>query len=93
PDSQYQNAIATIPSGGTLYVFSDGVYEFPDHGGQIWGLSAFKSVIQQVQTEQLPLDALLQQLRRSCASPKFMDDLSLLRVSFNGAKQSNAETP
>lgn len=84
-DSQYQNAIAPITPDSTLFLFSDGVYEFPDRDGKIWGLAAFQSLIQNAQRQQLPLDALLQCLRMSCAAPKFMDDLSLLRVSFNPA--------
>ena len=82
-ESHYQNAIASVGSGSTLYLFSDGVYEFPDLEGNIWGLDAFQSFLQVAQQEQLPLDLMLQRLKDSCASPKFIDDLSLLRVRFN----------
>ena len=83
PESSYQNAIASIPPDSTLYVFSDGAYEFLGTDGQIWGLTAFQNLIQQAQQHQLPLDALLQRLKSNCASSNFMDDLSLLRVHFN----------
>ena len=83
PDSTYQNAIAKIQPESTLYLFSDGVYEFPGMDGQIWGLNSFQSLLQHLQQQQLPLDAVLQHIKHHCALPNFNDDLSLLRVNFN----------
>ncbi|MCM1983403.1 SpoIIE family protein phosphatase [Lyngbya confervoides] len=75
----YCNACQGVDSGDTLYLFSDGIYEFPDAQGNIWGLDQFQQLIQQ---QPLSLDRLLQQLRSRCAAPTFTDDLSLLRVRF-----------
>ena len=82
-DSHYQNATVSVSSDNTLYLFSDGVYEFPDIQGKIWGLDAFQLFLQTAQKEQLPLDLMLTRLKDSSASRKFMDDLSLLQVRFN----------
>lgn len=81
-ESPYQNATVSVAPGSTLYVFSDGVYEFPDSDGKIWGLEAFQAFLIKAQQDQLPLDLMLKRLKHSCGSQKFMDDLSLLQVRF-----------
>lgn len=82
-ESHYQSAQVKVTEDTTLYIFSDGVYEFPDANGHIWGLKAFQSLIKQAQQQGLALDSLVQRLKTKCVARKFMDDLSLLKVSFH----------
>lgn len=71
-----------IPSGGTLYIFSDGIYEaLGQDQDQLWGLEAFVHLLKEHQHEN-SLDRILESVRLHSASPTFSDDLSLLQVSF-----------
>ncbi len=84
PNPAYHSQTHHISGPSTLYLFSDGIYEFPDHNGKIWGLSAFQSYLYQAQRQFLPLDTVLQQLQHQNTHPQFIDDLSILQITFHG---------
>lgn len=85
PNPTYQSQTRAISGQSTLYLFSDGTYEFPDHSGKIWGLGAFQAYLYQAQQQSLPLDTLLLQLQHHNTAHQFIDDLSILKVTFTGA--------
>ena len=87
-ESHYHSAQVQLHEDMTLYLFSDGVYEFPDANGEIWGINAFQSLVQQAQQQGLALDSLVQNLKTNCSERKFIDDLSLLKVSFHSPASS-----
>lgn len=79
-DAQFTSDRCTVPLGGTLYVFSDGVYELTTSAG--WGLDAFVDLLAQ-QPEPADLDDLLQQIQQLNQVDTFADDLSILRIAFD----------
>jgi sigma-B regulation protein RsbU (phosphoserine phosphatase) len=71
----------TIPDSGTLYVFSDGIYELNPLAETNWGLDNFITLLTHFDA-QLDLDCILQQVRQTNIVETFNDDVSLLRVQF-----------
>ncbi len=84
PDTRFVNQRCTIEGAGTLYVFSDGVYEIMKHDGKIWGLDAFvQELVSDRETiEKTGLDHIVNRVNALNLTDSLDDDLSLLRVRF-----------
>jgi sigma-B regulation protein RsbU (phosphoserine phosphatase) len=78
PEASYQQADCEVPKGSILYLFSDGIYDFPLSTGATCGLEGFTTLVQASQS--LPLDDLLALLREHSVDHQFMDDLSLMQI-------------
>jgi phosphoserine phosphatase RsbU/P len=85
-ESSYRSDRSSIPPGSTLYIFSDGVYDFNYDTGQEtdtqkWGLDQFVAFLSHTDPS-LDLDTLLQTVQQFHHLGTFDDDLSLLKVRF-----------
>jgi serine phosphatase RsbU (regulator of sigma subunit) len=83
PDSAYQNQRATVPGGGTVYLFSDGVFEIVTSDQQRWSLSDFLPLLVEPAVAGSPdVERLYQAVRRAAGPGPLDDDFSLMAVTF-----------
>jgi len=81
PYASFTSAQCLIPEAGTLYVFSDGIYELNPATQADWGLEDWINLVLQTD-DQLSLDQILQQVQVVNANQNFNDDVSLLKIQF-----------
>lgn len=82
PDVAFTSDRCLIPSNGTLYIFSDGVYELnPLEQHDTWGLDEFVALLPQLDPHLDP-DSILQQIQQVSGATTLNDDVSLLKVRF-----------
>lgn len=82
PDVVFTSDRCIIPDGGTLYVFSDGVYELnPLVDQSTWGLNDFIDLLTQLDSDLGP-DCILQKVQQIGMTSTFNDDASLLQILF-----------
>jgi phosphoserine phosphatase RsbU/P len=81
PDLTFTCERCAIPNNGTLYVFSDGVYELNPLEHHAWNLDDFINLLTQLDPSLSP-DGILQQVQQSNAVDTFNDDVSLLKIQF-----------
>lgn len=84
PEVCFTSAQCSVPASGTLYVFSDGIYELNPAAQALWGLEDWIALLKQADG-QLDLDEILQQVQTANATQQFNDDVSLLKVQFDGS--------
>lgn len=83
PDASYTTESATIPSGGRLYVFSDGTFEFTQPNGRMMDLASFVEMLSQLPVNDSErLDQLLEKTREMQGATGFNDDFSLVELEF-----------
>jgi sigma-B regulation protein RsbU (phosphoserine phosphatase) len=82
PDITFSFERCTIPEQGTLYIFSDGVYELNPLAENAWGLDDFIQLLTQLDGQLQP-DAILEQVRLTNIAQTFNDDASLLKIQFS----------
>ena len=83
PEASFTSAQCLIPEAGTLYIFSDGIYELNPATQADWGLEDWINLLMQMDA-QLDLDQILQQVQVVNANQNFNDDVSLLKIQFRG---------
>jgi len=83
PEASFTSAQCLIPEAGTLYIFSDGIYELNPATQADWGLEDWINLLTQMDA-QLDLDQILQQVQVVNANQNFNDDVSLLKIQFGG---------
>lgn len=83
PDVTYVDNSCVVEKLSSLYIFSDGVYEIPQPGGEIWGMDNFINLILEYHKYgYFHLDKILNYVQDlNCGNP-FSDDFSLLKVIF-----------
>ena len=81
PEVRFTSAQCIIPAAGTLYIFSDGIYELNPAAQTFWGLEDWISLLSEADG-QLDLDQILQRVQSANATQHFNDDVSLLKVQF-----------
>ena len=82
-DSQYRSQICEIPSGSTLFIFSDGIYEIMQSDGTPWSLNEFIEILTKLhRTGDDTLDGIFQMVQSFTGIHQFEDDCSLLQVKF-----------
>jgi sigma-B regulation protein RsbU (phosphoserine phosphatase) len=82
-DTEYRSQTQRIEPNCNLYIFSDGVYELYQAGGQIWGLPKFIDLLIELHQKTQPdLGQILQILRGVNGQEDFQDDVSLIKISF-----------
>ena len=84
PDFPFDVQQCEIPSGSSLYIFSDGVYEIPvGNNNAIWGLDAWTALLKHHKGTKHPtLKPLLDEARRINGRDILEDDFSVLEVNF-----------
>ena len=87
PDALYQKLDIWVPKVSRLFLFSDGIYEFPAGEGRILGLEAFIQLLERTASEvprgDASVEPILEKLGRLSAANHFQDDISLLEVRFD----------
>ncbi|MGK7922828.1 MAG: PP2C family protein-serine/threonine phosphatase [Trichodesmium sp.] len=84
PEATYIDNSCVVEKSNALYIFSDGVYEIPQSGGNIWGIDNFINLILEYnQNGSCHLDKILDYVRELNGSQVFSDDFSLLKVVFD----------
>ncbi len=83
PEADFTSAQCIVPESGTLYIYSDGIYELNPSAQTAWGLEDWLQLLTQSDGS-LSLDQLLQQVQTVNASHSFNDDVSLLKIQFGG---------
>lgn len=81
-DSSYISERQDISINSTLYIFSDGIYDFNQIDIEMWGLDSFIDLLTH-ENEATNLDHILDVVRRVNHIDTFDDDLSLLKINFN----------
>ncbi len=83
PEATYTDDSCLVEKSSSLYIFSDGVYEIPQPGGDIWGIDNFINLILEYNQHGFcHLDKILDYVRKLNGSNVFSDDFSLLKVVF-----------
>lgn len=80
PDVEYESQSTMIVPGSTLYVFSDGIYDFLTQDGTAWGLESFGALLAEDPECHRTLEHIVQSARTYNRDQNFDDDLSLLRI-------------
>jgi phosphoserine phosphatase RsbU/P len=81
-DSGYISERQDIPINSTLYIFSDGIYDFNRIDMDIWGFDPFIDLLTH-ENEATNLDHILDIVRQINHIDTFDDDLSLLKINFS----------
>jgi sigma-B regulation protein RsbU (phosphoserine phosphatase) len=83
PDITYQQDVHHVDYGGSLYLFSDGVYEITRKDGSLWRLAEFESFLANPHTqEHEAIDSLYYQTLSINKGEAFEDDYTILKVDF-----------
>ena len=85
PEARYDKEKVAVPRGSSLYVFSDGIYEFRANDGTIFGIDRFERLLVGLASgrEESPaLKRILECARAECSTERFPDDVSLLEARF-----------
>jgi len=83
PDVVYDDAVCSIQSPSSLFLFSDGIYEICQADGEMWGLDQFTEELKHYQ--QIPdrnLDWIVSRARAVNTNAYFDDDVSLMQIDF-----------
>ncbi len=84
PGKTYRCESIIVPPGGTIYLFSDGVFEIVTNDGAQWGLSDFLPLLLQPPTPGLTESERLYRAVRGVARPGGLDDdFSLVVMTFD----------
>ncbi len=87
PDALYQKLDIRVPRNSRLFLFSDGIYEFPTAEGRILGLEAFIQMLERtasdVPRDRACVEPVLERLSQFSVTDHFQDDVSLLEVRFD----------
>ncbi len=82
-DAPYQSAIATVPDGAKLFLYTDGAYEFPIAGDDTGTLADFvQAVASSAGMETGECAYLRTRAAALCTEPDFPDDFTIVRARF-----------
>jgi len=86
PDADYENMSIQIPRNSRLFLFSDGIYEFPAQDGEIFGLEAFVQLLEKTAVSasetMMSVGEIIARVKEQGRVGRFEDDVSLLEFSF-----------
>ncbi len=87
PDTEFESVTCTVPSGSTLYLFSDGMYEVGQHNGHCaWGMEEFvEALVSAYQYDAAHGAIAVVETVKQVAGKhleRLEDDMSLLQVHF-----------
>lgn len=82
-DADFQNATCQVEEFNQLFVFSDGVFEIPKLDGSMMNLQEFIHLLLKTpRKKESQLNDIVQLIQNIQGSTTFVDDFSLLQVSF-----------
>lgn len=81
-ETNYTSERQEIPPHSTLYIFSDGIYDFNQADMNAWGLNHFINLLTH-SSQDTDLDQILNTVREQNQINTFDDDLSLLKLGFS----------
>jgi serine phosphatase RsbU (regulator of sigma subunit) len=83
PDVTYMKSVHLVKDIGTLYIYSDGVYEVEKEDGSMWQLAEFVDFMKsEKQTGREQLENLYQYVQSINIKDGFEDDFTILAVTF-----------
>ncbi|HEY9808372.1 MAG TPA: SpoIIE family protein phosphatase [Halomicronema sp.] len=83
PNVNYTNAECEVAPGSSLYIFSDGIYEFEHPDGVVWSFDIFINWLQSRSLEkEITLNEFLTEVQNDNTKETFDDDVSWLQISF-----------
>lgn len=84
PEAEYVDEVFPVNPHSLLYIFSDGIYEFHQSDGTIWGLDNFIEFLKDNDSKLSdPLDRLLERIKQVNLHDFFDDDLSIMQITFD----------
>jgi sigma-B regulation protein RsbU (phosphoserine phosphatase) len=82
PDVTYTSQSMTITPGSSLYIFSDGIYDFLTVEGDAWSIESFGALLAEDPSCDRSLHDIVQCASKYNRDVTFDDDLSLLRLQI-----------
>ncbi|NOK70978.1 MAG: GAF domain [Chloroflexi bacterium AL-N10] len=84
PNLEFEEHLFEIPSGSTMYIFSDGIYEIYLENNNIWGIDALIELISQEYqlNKNIELSQLIEKIKDITKTQVFNDDVSILQIHF-----------
>ena len=84
PGMGFKEASITVPSGATIYLFSDGVFEIVDRAGRQWGFADFQRLVLAPQASDMgETERLFHAVREAASAGPLEDDFSLVVAHFD----------
>jgi sigma-B regulation protein RsbU (phosphoserine phosphatase) len=84
PDVNYHEQTCEIDTSSRLYLFSDGAYEIPQDGDNIWGFNALIDTFIRLPSDRgSRIENILTCVKAAANNRPFEDDLSLLEIEFH----------
>lgn len=81
--AQFKAETHQINDKSSLFLFSDGAYEIHKNGGGMMNFDEFKEiVISSARSQSKEIDFIYERIKKISAQTNFIDDFSLLQVSF-----------
>jgi sigma-B regulation protein RsbU (phosphoserine phosphatase) len=82
-DLPYDTSAVEVGPYGRLYVYSDGVFEIAQAGGEMWTINEFIDYLAALPpADESPIDRLLAHARRLQGSDVLGDDFSMVEIAF-----------
>jgi phosphoserine phosphatase RsbU/P len=82
PETEFKNSYHTITEPSSLYLFSDGVYEFSLETGKNWRIEEFIQLVTERCHGTMSTEQIIQKVRAKIGSGEFEDDCSLIRAQM-----------
>jgi phosphoserine phosphatase RsbU/P len=84
PEANFSNASCQVEEYNQFYLFSDGVYEVTQDNGTMLDYQDFVDLIAKMERQgKIPLDEMVHLMQNLQHKPLFVDDFSLLQITFN----------
>jgi len=81
-EAEYSSRSQIIADGNTLYIFSDGIYDFIGKDGLPWGLNSLAHLLIDPAIQSFNLETIVTTIIQLQDLTTFADDLSILRLKF-----------
>lgn len=82
-DADYESAATSVDAGSRLYVFSDGAFEIRNRDDEMLDMPGLATHLHDAQVQDDRLQAVLENARRWQGRDDFVDDYSILEISFS----------
>ena len=82
PDAQFETRTLQLMPAAKIFIFSDGVFEIGQQGGEIWELEDFVKYICKVPQDTAVMDSLLSHIQTMQGSDQLADDFSIMEIDW-----------
>lgn len=92
PTARFERDRVVLKPADRLFLLSDGIYEVPSPGGELWGRERFQAVIDMGKSTSLPtaIGACFSSARRWQESHQFQDDAAVIGIELTGSSEGTA---